>query len=148
MKNNKAIDILGFDGHLVLYCKRHYHVESVDFLVGMRRMWATKCGYDYRDGDKSVDRHIADHLCEIIKLSMPSKFSYLYEIVHYELSNEWKYEGMTTFEKLIFIYAMQVMQMQVREGKTKIINLPKPKKQVLKRIIRGNGRYKDYELVA
>lgn len=148
MRNSNTIDILGIDGHLVLYCKRHYHIDSVDFFVGLRRIWAIRCGYDYKDGDSRADRYIADHLCDIIKLSMPKIFESLYEKVHHELTYDWKYEGMTMMERLIFIYAMRVMEMKIRDGKLILVNLPKSKKQILKRIVRGNGRYKDYELIS
>lgn len=139
-------------GHLVLYCKGHYNVSDVDFLVGLRRIWAIRCGIDFREDNKSSDEYIADELYRIFKMLNPKKSEYFMEILHKEIKNEFLYEGLGIMERFIMIYRNEISMIKVKDknGKkwTNIIDLPKPKKQVFKRIVRGNGKYNDYKLIA
>lgn len=46
------------------------------------------------------------------------------------------------------IYRNELSQLQIREGKRKIlIKLPKPQKRLFKRIVSGKAEYNDYKLV-
>lgn len=139
-------------GHLVLYCKGHYKVANVDFLVGLRRIWAIRCGITYKEGDKSYDEYVSDELYRIFKMLNPKKAEYFMEIIHKEINNEFLYEGLGVLERLIMIYRNEIFMIQVKDkiGKkwTNIIDLPKPKKRVFKRIVSGNGKYNDYKLIA
>jgi len=51
----------------------------------------------------------------------------------------------------VYEYGNIISNMQIRdsiEGKPIIlVKLPKPMKQVFNRILRGNGKYQDYELI-
>ena len=51
------IQLENFEGHLVLYCKGWYSVKDVEFLVGLRRIWAVRCGFDVEHIDKSIDEY-------------------------------------------------------------------------------------------
>lgn len=134
-------------GHLVLFCKNHY--KSPSLLEGLRMIWAIRCGYNYRKDDKSVDRYIAD---EMYKIAVLCGCQNIQEKIHDRLQWEYRYEGLTALESLIQIYCCEIAFVQVREKTGKvyknIIKLPKPKKQVFNRILRGNGRYDDYKLIA
>ncbi len=148
---NNTKQFTGFDGHLILYCKMQYDVKNVDLLTGLRRIWAIRCGYDYKQHDKSCDRYIANHLFEIYKELLPEKAARFYEIIHSEIENDFRYEGLTPIERLIYLYTSDIAHTQVREkvgSKYRaIIRLPRPLKRVMKRIVRGNGRYGDYKLI-
>lgn len=147
----EIITIDTLQGHLVLYCKNHYNVKNVDFLIGLRRIWAIRCGYNYRDNDKSCDRYIANEFYRIFKQLNPRKAEYFFEILHEEILNEWKYEGLNSLERLIMAYRNELMMIIIREkiGNKwhNLIQLPKVRKQVFKRIVRGNGKYDDYKLL-
>lgn len=140
----------GWEGHLILYCKRHYKCPK-GFLNGLRMTWAIRCGYDYNENDKSVDRNIADRLYSILIQLVPEKSTTLQERIHEEINISWRYEGMTSLEKIIAIYCSEIMNVQVRtkvgEKWISFIKLPKPNKRVFNRILRGNGRYDDYKLI-
>lgn len=47
-----------FEGHLTLYCKGHYAVNKVDFLTGLRRIWAVRCGFDVCTEEKAIQNFI------------------------------------------------------------------------------------------
>ena len=148
----ETIKIDTLQGHLVLYCKNHYDVKTVDFLVGLRRIWAIRCGFDYKDNDKSCDEYIANEFYRIFKQLNPRKAEYFFEILHKEINNNFRYENLNPIERLIWIYRNELMTIQIKEkiGNKwhNLIQLPKARKQVFKRIVRGNGKYEDYKLIA
>jgi hypothetical protein len=141
-----------FDGHIVLYCKGWYFQKDidVDFLVGLRRIWAIRCGYDYIEEDKSADEYIADRMFKIIVQANPN-----IDIVHFQrrLHNEMAkdylstYQGLNTIEKLIKFYRSELVCLTIVENKKVLIDLPKVKKRVFSRIIKGKGEYNDYKLI-
>ena len=157
---NIMITLDNFEGHLILYCKGHYAVNKVDFLTGLRRIWAVRCGFDVEHIDKSIDEYIANALYRIVKKVKPNKVEYLFELIHKEVSKTYlsTYEGLSTIEILIMIYRSELSEAQVRESKAKLsgkpmsgyttlIKLPKPQKRLFKRIVSGKGEYNDYKLV-
>jgi hypothetical protein len=143
------INLDNFDGHLVLYCKNNYYVPNIDFLTGLRRIWAIRCGYDYKDGNTSVDRYIADHLYDVLKLTdfHPS----LQELLHNYIVNNYYDDGKTAIENIIMFYRSRISMLIIREKVNTywkpLIHLPKTQRRVFKRIVRGNGRYNDYKLI-
>lgn len=139
-----------FDGHIVLYCKGWYYQGNVDFLVGLRRIWAIRCGYDYQEDDKSADEYIADRLFKIIVQTNPKlDFVHFQKRLHQELSKDYLslYQGFNTFEKLIKIYQSELVMLQIKDDKKTLIKLPNPKKRVFSRILKGKGEYNDYKLI-
>jgi hypothetical protein len=64
-----------------------------------------------------------------------------------------KPENLSPIESLIWEYRCILSNMQIKEkpkGKKRyqwIVKLPNHKTRVFERILRGNGRYKDYELI-
>jgi hypothetical protein len=139
-----------FDGHIVLYCKGWYYQEDVDFLLGLRRIWAIRCGYDYEENDKSADEYIADRMFKIIVQTNPNlDFVHFQKRLHNELSKDYlsTYKGLNTIEKLIKIYRSEIMMLQIRDDKKVLVKLPKEKKRVFSRILKGKGEYKDYKLI-
>lgn len=139
-----------FDGHIVLYCKGWYYQDDVDFLVGLRRIWAIRCGYDYQENDKSADEYIADRLFKIIVQTNPKlDFIHFQRRLHKELSKTYlsTYNGLDTIECLIKIYRSELMMLQIKEVRKILIKLPKAKKRVFSRILKGRGEYNDYKLI-
>lgn len=138
-----------FEGHLVLYCKGHYAVNKVDFLTGLRRIWAVRCGFDVEHIDKSIDEYIANALYKIVKKVKPNKVEYLFELIHKEVSKTYlsTYEGLNTIETLIMIYRSELWDTQVKDKGKTLIKLPKPQKRLFKKIVSGKGEYTDYKKV-
>lgn len=142
-----------FDGHIILYCKGHYTVKDVDFLTGLRRIWAVRCAFDFEYIDKSIDEYIANKLYKLFVQLKPEKAVYFQELLHKELSNGfWGREKETAaIEKLIRIYRGEIWDTQIYEtidGKRKtLIKLPKPQKGLFTEIVKGNDKYNDYKLV-
>lgn len=139
-----------FDGHIVLYCKGWYYQEDVDFLVGLRRIWAIRCGYDYQENDKSADEYIADRLFKIIVQTSPKlDFVHFQRRLHNELSKTFlsTYKDLSSIECLIKIYRSELVMLQIKDYRKTLIKLPNPKKRVFSRILKGNGEYNDYKLI-
>jgi len=146
----KPIEIKGIRGHMILLCKGHYKYQNI--LEAFRMIWAIRCGYDYEFAKKNqVDRYIADELYELLKLTDPKKIEYFHELLHKELQDTYKSEELTPLERIILIYRSYLSMVQIKEKVGKkykyLIKLPKPKKQVFNRILRGNGKYEDYKLI-
>lgn len=146
----KPIELDVFDGHLVLYCKGKY--ETKDFFEGLKRMWAIRCGYDYEYSNDDVYRYVANHLFKIIIRCDLQRIEHLMDDIHRELT--WSIstpENLTPIQALIWRYRSIIIGMQVREKRGSryypLVRLPKPKVRVMKRILRGNGRYQDYEVI-
>lgn len=151
---HQPIELDKIQGHIVLYCKGHYDIEKINFFEGLKMIWAIRCGYDYKHTSTDTLIYIANDMYKIISKCMPGKFSSLMDNLHRELV--WKIgkpKDMSAIESLIWEYGSMLSNMQIRylpEGKKKyqwIVKLPKSKKQVFNRILRGNGRYTDYELI-
>lgn len=139
-----------FDGHIVLYCKGWYYQDDVDFLVGLRRIWAIRCGYDYQENDKSADEYIADRMFNIIVQANPKlDFVHFQKRLHQELSKDYLslYQGLNTIEKLIKIYRSELIMLQIKDDRKTLIKLPNPKNRVFSRILKGKGEYSDYKLI-
>lgn len=143
------ITLDNFEGHLVLYCKGHYSVNKVDFLTGLRRIWAVRCGFDVEHIDKSFDEYIANALYKIVKKVKPNKVEYLFELIHKEVSKTYlsTYEGLNTIETLIMIYRNELWDAQVKDKNKTTLKLPKPQKSLFKKIVGGKGEYTDYKKV-
>lgn len=144
------LELKGFDGHIVLYCKNHYKYPK-GFIAGLRMIWAIRCGYDYNEKDIFANRNIADKLYSILRDLIPNGMTHLQERIHEDIVTPWRYEGLSPLEKLISIYCSEIMNIQVKDkvGEKYIafIKLPKPNKRVFNRILRGNGKYQDYYLI-
>lgn len=139
-----------FDGHIVLYCKGWYYQDNVDFLVGLRRIWAFRCRYDYEEDDKSIDQYIANRLYQIILETTPNIDLINFQIrVHSELAKDYlnMYQGLSSIERLIKIYKSELLCLTIVENKKVLIDLPKVKKRVFSRILKGKGEYNDYKLI-
>jgi len=137
-----------FDGHIILYCKGHYNLNNVDFITGLQRIWAVRCGLSVEHISSSFNEYIADHLHDIFAKCSPRKLPYFHQILNKGLCDNWKYEGLSGIERAIMVYRVELMQLQIREGKRKIIiKLPKPQKRLFKRIVSGKAEYNDYKLV-
>lgn len=138
-----------FEGHLILYCKGWYLVENIDFLTGLRRIWAVRCGFDVEHIDKSIDEYIANSLYKILKKVNPQKMEYLYELIYKEVSKTYlsTYKDLDTIETLIMIYRSEIGQVKIKEKDKILINLPKPQKRIFKKIVKGKGEYNDYKLI-
>lgn len=140
-----------FDGHIILYCKNHYNLPNVDFITGLQRIWAVRCGLPIDCINKSFNEYIADKLYNIFKLCKPTKVEYFQNILHKGLCDDWKYKDLNAIERCIMIYRNELMQLQVKEkgnkNYKKIIHLPKPQKRLFKKIVSGKAEYNDYQKV-
>jgi len=147
----KEIKIDTFDGHLVLLCKNWYTVKGVDFFTSVKRLWAVRCGLDKEYATDHLYENIADHLVNIIlQYKYKENPIHLFEILHREVDNDLlNPRKLTAIEKMIWEYRSIVGNLKIRDVDKKVVyvRLPKPQKQIVKRIVRGNGRYKDYELL-
>lgn len=153
----KPIELTPFQGHIVLYCKGQYHVPDgkKGFFEGLKMIWAIRCGYDYEYTSRDTLTYIANDMYDIISKCEPHRLPHLMDKLHREVnSNLGKPENLTPIEAIIWEYRGILSNMQVREEvkDTKkfkwIIKLPKPKYRIFNRILRGNGRYEDYELIS
>lgn len=157
----EPITLEDFQGHLVLYCKGWYNTKNdVDFFDGLKRIWAVRCGYDYKpnEGDRVLE-YIADSMFEIIidckRINSTKEMKWLMDVIHKGVSDQafWKPKNMTPTRALIWEYRTMISNLHIKErpeGKKRhvpIVKLPKPMKRVFKRIINGNGRYEDYNLI-
>jgi len=152
-----------FDGHIILYCKGHYNLESVDFIVGLQRIWAVRCGLSFEHINNSLNEYIANHLHEIFAKCSPKKLPYFHQILYKGLCDEWAYKGLTPIERVIMVLRLELMHLKIKETCKKwkdsplevqvekrnktLIKLPKPQKKLFKRIVSGKGEYNDYKLV-
>ena len=140
-------------GHIILYCKGHYQDRTgkVDFITGLQRIWAVRCGLNLEHINKNMKEYIASELYRIILLTTPKKSEYMWEILHKGLVDEWNYKELSAIDRAIMTYYKEIMMLQVREisgNKRKtLIKLPRPQKQALKRIVRGNFKSGDYNLI-
>lgn len=144
------ISLEAFQGHIVLLCKGWYKIPSkVTFFEALRMVWAIRCGYDYKDTSYNVDAHIADDMWKIINTCAPERLSTYMNNFHIEIGNTmFKPENMTAIQAIIWEYRSIISNLEIKrkvnEDWINIINLPKPKQRIFKRIFRGNGNYKDY----
>jgi hypothetical protein len=140
-----------FDGHIILYCKGHYNLNDVGFIVGLQRIWAVRCAVPVDSIRGSFNEYMADKMHEIFAKCRPTKLPYFHQILHKGLCDEWQYKGLSAIERVIMIYRNELMQLQIKEhnnGKFKtLIKLPKPQKRLFKRIVSGKGQSNDYKLV-
>ncbi|MCW8966683.1 MAG: hypothetical protein OQK82_08375 [Candidatus Pacearchaeota archaeon] len=142
-----------WQGHMVLFAKGHYKNNEASQLEGLRRIWALRCGLLYEHVERGQsDEYIADELFRIIQITMPKRAERMWEILHKELARpSYQYEGLNAIEMTIMIYRSQLLGLQVREKVGNkwvwIVELPKPKKRVFNRILRGNEKYRDYDLI-
>lgn len=89
-----------FDGHIILYCKNHYNLKDVDFIVGLQRIWAVRCGLAFDSIRGSLNEYIADNLHEIFAKCSPKKLPYFHQIMNKGLCDEWQYEGLNAIERV------------------------------------------------
>ena len=142
-----------FDGHLVLWCKCHYSAENnVELLDELRRIWAIRCGLDFKHVDNYSFEYIANRMYKILVACEPRKEKYIHEIIHKELTSPIGYpDTYKPIEKLIYIYRSQIANLQICEvsfeNKITLIDLPTPQPEIFKRITNGQGEYKDYDLI-
>ena len=140
-----------FDGHIILYCKGHYNLKNVDFIIGLQRIWAIRCGLPFDSISGSFNEYIADRMYNIFKFCKPSKIDYFQDILHKGICDEWNYKNLNGIERCIMIYANELNMLQIKDKKDKnyitLIKLPKVQKRLFKRIISGKGEYVDYKLV-
>lgn len=147
-----------FDGHIILYCKGHYNLKDVDFILGLQRIWAVRCGLSFEHIRGSFNEYMADRLFVIFKTCNPKKQEWFYQIFHKEFCDDWKYGDVIGIDRIIHIYANELAQLQIKEAKVKLsgkpmlgyvtlIKLPKPQKRLFKKIVSGKGGYNDYKLV-
>jgi len=147
---SKPLEIKGIEGHIVLLCKGHYKYK--DIVEALRMIWAIRCGYEYEfNKNGSADRYICNELFSLIQKLSPQKTPYYHEIIHAELENKWRYENLSALEQLMLVYWSELAFCKVKEkvGKkyVNLIVLPKPKKRIFNRILRGNGKYEDYKII-
>lgn len=143
-----------FDGHIILYCKGHYSVKDVDFLIGLRRIWAVRCGLSVEDIDNKIDEYIADRMYLIIQQVKPNSLKDIWQIIHKDLADNWHWNGrenLTPIQKIIWIYRDIIWRLQISKKGVKnykrLIKLPKPQKRLFKKIVSGKAEYNDYKLV-
>jgi hypothetical protein len=147
-----------FDGHIILYCKGHYNLKDVDFITGLQRIWAVRCGLAFEHISGSFNEYMADKLHEIFAKCNPKKLPYFHQIMNKGLCDEWNYGNLNAIERVIMIYRDELSMLQIKESKAKLlgkpmsgyktlIKLPKPQKRLFKRIVSGKGQYNDYQLV-
>jgi hypothetical protein len=154
MEKKEVIKLDTFDGHLVLLCKGHYDGgEKSDFFDEIKRIWSVRCGIDPKHFGEEIFEYIANRLYKIVASCNPKKVEYLHEIVHKSLSYTFGVpEGLSAIKKIIWAYRSELVCLQIkdRDGNGElfeIFSLPESQKEIFNRIARGEGNYKDYELI-
>lgn len=139
-----------FQAHIILYCKGYYQQEDVSFFDGLRRIWAVRCGHDLEHIDISSDEYIANDMYRIIQKVLPKKLDDFYRQVHKSLCYKpfFQTEDLTAIEKLIKVYANELMMLQIKEKIDEkyvtLIKLPTPQKRLFKKIVSGKFEHNDY----
>ena len=147
------VKITPIQGHIILYCKFHYDVSGVSRIEGLKRLWAARCAYDYDEQDNSCLEYIANDLFKIICTISNFSIIEFQKELHKAMFNYYIDERDSIIERIINYYIFQLSYITVAEhdsvsGKTKmLINLPKTKKRLFKKIISGKGNYNDYKLL-
>ena len=106
-------EIKGFDEHVILLCKGHYKCSSL--LEGLRMIWVIRCGHEYNSNDTSSYRYIANRLYKILQELQPERMSYLQEIIHDEITCDWKFREYSSIERLISIYCSEICNITIQE---------------------------------
>ena len=147
----KAIKLEVFQQHIILLCKGHYKYDNI--FVALKQIWAIRCGYEYDEKDTRVYTQIANDLYNILITIEPKKIDYMMSVIHDEINKPYSPKGMPPIEALIHEYRSMIFNSPISEldektnKRTILVVLPKPMKRVFNRILKGNGRYKDYELI-
>ena len=144
-------EITPIQGHIILYCKFHYDADGVSRIEGLKRLWAARCAYDYDEQDNSCLEYIANDLFKIICTISNFSIIEFQKELHKATYNYYRDEEDTIMERIVNYYIFQLAYITVAEynpisGRTKmLLNLPKPKKRLFKKIISGKGDYNDYK---
>jgi len=149
----KPVLLTPIQGHIVLYCKGHYEYEN--FFEGLKMIWAIRCGYDYQYTSKDSLTYIAMDMFEIIMLCKPERLQSIMENVHRGINESHlmssNSKDFSPIEALIWQYRIILSNMQIKEKVKKnyksLIKLPRSKKLLFNRILKGKGKYNDYELI-
>ena len=153
LKLKENVEITPIQEHIILYCKFHYYVDSVSRIEGLKRLWAARCGYDYNEQDNSCLEYIANDLFKIICTISNFSIIEFQKELHKAMFDYYRSEKDSVIERVINYYIFQLSYISVADynatsGKTKmLLNLPKPKKRLFKRILKGKGDYNDYNLL-
>ena len=145
------IELETIKGHIVLYCKGHYKFDN--FFEGLKMIWAIRCGYDYELTSKETLSYVDDEMYEILlETQTPERMRYIMGMFHRNLVPYFK-NDYSLIEAVIWEYRSHISNMQVKEsykdkkGYYELVRLPKAKRRVFNRILRGNGKYGDYHLI-
>lgn len=137
------IELDAIQGHIILYCKGWYYPKkSIDFIDGLRRIWEIHCGLP--KCGQEIDKYIANAMFRILKTCKPDQ-THLVQLLHDSV--EWNVScpiKSSPIQRIIWFYKGELGNLQIKEGKKILIQLPKPKKQLFKRIVAGNGKSNDY----
>lgn len=141
------------EGHIILYCKGHYKTGT-DFLIGIRRIWAIRCGLDEEHTlDKGADTYIADSMLKLIVGLVPERMDRIYYEIHQclEKPKPW-YKDLNPLENLIMLYRSEIAMIQIQEKIGDewwaLIKLPKPNNILFEKIINGFGEHSDFKLIS
>lgn len=144
------VDLEVFQGHIVLLCKGHYDYDC-DFFEAIGRIWAIRCGWDYEHFTDDTYEYIADDMYNIILQCFPDNLRHIQRNIHKNLT--WSIgrpKDLTPIKALIWEYRSVISGMQIKEkpeGRMNyrfMVKLPRPKRNIFNRILRGDGKYKDY----
>ena len=142
----KKLKYKGFDGHIILLCKNHYEIKK-DLIESLKMIWAIRCGYNYEENNNDSLPYICNSLFEILKPTIKD-YSFFQRKLHEYLFNEYIQDDRNTKEKLIYFYCCEIANLQVKYKKdgdyVDIIELPKPKKDLFNKILKGEGFYEDF----
>jgi hypothetical protein len=147
---DKTIVVDKFHGHIILLCKGHYDYE--DFYEAVKRIWEIRCGLPVFNSDSALE-YIADNMYKIL-VQCGKNTMYLQDEIHKHLMNPTPYAktevDLPPIKYMIDFYRSQLSCLQIRDTdeNLNLVLLPKPKKRLFNRIIKGNGKYNDYELIA
>lgn len=149
------VELEKFQGHIVLYCKGHYGpkngMDVPEFLEGLKRIWAIRCGYAYEHTASDTLSYIADDMWKIISTSMPERLEYITSQMHRQLCGWFLPKGLNAIESIVWYYRGILSDLKVKDindGKSiTLVKLPKPMCRVFNRIVAGNGKYEDYWII-
>ena len=148
---NKIISITPIQGRIILYCKGHYKYD--DFFEGLKMIWAIRCGYNYKYTSKDTLTYIANDMFEIIMKCKPNKIEFFMDKIHRNINDNLFFtpKNLSPIEALVWEYRSILCTLQIKEKINKnyktLIKIPSKKESTMNRILKGKGKYNDYELI-
>lgn len=132
------------DGHIILACKGHYDVEDVDSILALKRILSCMCGWSHDEHGMVQDKDLSNRLYKIILNvygDVPHRMEIVQSEIHNSLSNGYFGHDIKPTLIPIFTYIGHLTLLEIKEGGKTLIQLPKSRPDVFKRVVKGEYPY-------